>query len=82
MAHTADFEESDMHRKRNGKENTNGNLETSFTSIVWILEIINRTLVYRIFLLKVEKWSMWNAEFQCTSFQIRFSTILSNMTFQ
>lgn len=34
------------------KENTNGNLETSFTSIVWILEIINRTLVNRIFLLK------------------------------
>lgn len=58
----SEFEENDMQRKRNGKENTNWDLETSFTSIVWVLEIINRALVYWIFLLKVEKLSMWNTE--------------------
>jgi hypothetical protein len=43
------------HAKTEVKENMKDNLETSFTPIAWILDIICRTLVNQIFLLKKKK---------------------------
>ncbi len=43
------MQENEVKRKRN----TNLK-DSSFTSIVWILELIDRTLVYGVFLLQVE----------------------------
>lgn len=43
------MQENEVKRKRN----TNLKV-SSFTSIVWVLELIDRTLVYGVFLLQVE----------------------------
>lgn len=43
------MQENEVERKRN----TNLK-DSSFTSIVWVLELIDRTLVYGVFLLQVE----------------------------
>lgn len=43
------MQENKVERKRN----TNLK-DSSFTSIVWVLELIDRTLVYGVFLLQVE----------------------------
>lgn len=48
-SHKQCMQENEVERERN--TNLKG---SSFTSIAWVLELIDRTLVYGVFLLKVE----------------------------